>query len=53
MSIPQYGDYQFDIYLDGMEGRMPKYPVDFVATGAHGRRGAALVGALLCSGWLR
>jgi lactate 2-monooxygenase len=31
MSIPQYGDYQFDIYFDGMEGRMPKYPVDFAA----------------------
>jgi isopentenyl diphosphate isomerase/L-lactate dehydrogenase-like FMN-dependent dehydrogenase len=31
MSISQYGDYQFDIYFDGLEGRMPKYPVDFAA----------------------
>ena len=29
MSIPQYGDYQFDIYFDGLEGQLPKYPVDF------------------------
>ncbi len=31
LSISQYGDYQFDIYFDGMEGRMPKYPVDFTS----------------------
>ena len=31
MSISQYGDYQFDIYFDGLEGRMPKYPVDFAS----------------------
>jgi hypothetical protein len=22
MSIPQYGDYQFDIYFDGLEGQL-------------------------------
>jgi lactate 2-monooxygenase len=31
MSIPQYGDYQFDIYFDGLAGRLPKYPVDFAS----------------------
>src|ERR1700739_1214330 len=31
MSIPQYGDYQFDIYFDGLEGQLPKYPVDFAS----------------------
>src|ERR1700752_5130508 len=31
MSTPQYGDYQFDIYFDGLEGRLPRYPVDFAS----------------------
>ena len=31
MSAPQYGDYQYEIYFDGMEGRLPKYPVDFAS----------------------
>ena len=31
MSIPQYGDYQFDVYFDGLEGQLPKYPVDFAS----------------------
>jgi isopentenyl diphosphate isomerase/L-lactate dehydrogenase-like FMN-dependent dehydrogenase len=31
MSIPQYGDYQFEIYFDGLEGQLPKYPVDFAS----------------------
>jgi hypothetical protein len=31
VSIPQYGDYQFDIYFDGLEGQLPKYPVDFAS----------------------
>jgi hypothetical protein len=31
MSPPQYGDYQFDIYFDGLEGQLPKYPVDFAS----------------------
>jgi lactate 2-monooxygenase len=28
-SDAQYGDYQFDIYFDGLEGRVPKYPLDY------------------------
>jgi lactate 2-monooxygenase len=31
MSTPQCGDYQFDIYFDGLEGQLPKYPVDFAS----------------------
>src|SRR6201998_1631573 len=31
MSTPQYGDYQFDIYFDGLEGQLPRYPVDFAS----------------------
>jgi lactate 2-monooxygenase len=31
MSAPQYGDYQYEIYFDGLEGRLPKYPVDFAS----------------------
>jgi hypothetical protein len=31
MSISQYGDYQLDIYFDGLEGRLPRYPVDFAS----------------------
>jgi lactate 2-monooxygenase len=27
----QFGDLQLDIYLDGLEGRFPKYPVDFAS----------------------
>ncbi|WP_051324193.1 alpha-hydroxy-acid oxidizing protein [Candidatus Solirubrobacter pratensis] len=27
----QFGDLQLDIYLDGLEGRIPKYPVDFAS----------------------
>ncbi len=29
MPTQQYGDYQFEVYLDGLEGRAPRYPVDF------------------------
>src|SRR6266478_2782136 len=29
MSNVQYGDYQFEIYFDGLEGRVPRYPVDY------------------------
>jgi isopentenyl diphosphate isomerase/L-lactate dehydrogenase-like FMN-dependent dehydrogenase len=29
MSNVQYGDYQFEIYFDGLEGRVPKYPIDY------------------------
>jgi hypothetical protein len=31
MSISRYGDYRFDVYFDGVQGRMPKYPVDFAS----------------------
>src|SRR4029077_3120346 len=31
MFTPQYGDYQHEIYFDGLEGRLPKYPVDFAS----------------------
>jgi len=31
MSTPRYGDYQFDVYFDGLEGQLPKYPVDFAS----------------------
>jgi hypothetical protein len=31
MSPPQYGDYQFDIYFDGLESQFPKYPIDFAS----------------------
>jgi lactate 2-monooxygenase len=31
MTTRQYGDHQFDIYFDGLEGRVPKYPVDFAS----------------------
>jgi hypothetical protein len=31
MTKKQYGDYQFDIYFDGLEGRTPNYPVDYAA----------------------
>lgn len=31
MTKKQYGDYQFDIYFDGLEGQTPNYPVDYAA----------------------
>ena len=31
MITRQYGDYQYDVYFDGLEGRVPKYPVDFAS----------------------
>jgi hypothetical protein len=31
MPVPQYGDYQFDIYFNGLDGQLPKYPVDFAS----------------------
>src|SRR6201987_745007 len=41
MSTPQYADYQFDIYFDGLEGQLPKYPVDFaIDCSNHGGRQA-------------
>jgi hypothetical protein len=29
MTEQQYGDCQFEIYCDGLEGRLPNYPVDY------------------------
>ena len=29
MQTRQYGDYQFDIYLNGLQGKLPRYPVDY------------------------
>ena len=29
MSQPAYGDYQYEIYFGGMQGKRPLYPVDF------------------------
>ncbi len=31
MPKQQYGDFQFDIYRDGLNGVVPRYPVDFAA----------------------
>ena len=31
MTKHQYGDYGFEIYFDGLEGRTPNYPLDFAA----------------------
>lgn len=31
MTEQQYGDYQLEIYFDGLEGRLPRFPVDFAA----------------------
>lgn len=31
MPTQQYGDYQLEIYSDGLEGRLPKYPFDFAS----------------------
>jgi hypothetical protein len=29
MPTPRYGDYQWDIYLPGLQGKLAKYPVDY------------------------
>jgi lactate 2-monooxygenase len=31
MPTHQYGDYQWDIYLPGLQGKLPKYPVDYAS----------------------
>jgi lactate 2-monooxygenase len=31
MPTNQYGDYQWKIYLDGLKGKLPRYPVDFAS----------------------
>src|ERR1700744_4529805 len=39
MSAPRYGDYQYEIYFDGLEGRLPKYPVDLASLERAGGQG--------------
>jgi lactate 2-monooxygenase len=29
MPTPQYGDYQLEIYGDGLKGKLPRFPVDY------------------------
>jgi hypothetical protein len=29
MQTRRYGDYRTDIYLDGLQGKLPRYPVDY------------------------
>ena len=36
MQSHQYGEHQFDIYLIGLEGKLPRFPVDFCIAGACG-----------------
>ncbi|WP_156678128.1 alpha-hydroxy-acid oxidizing protein [Sphingomonas profundi] len=43
--MPHFGDYQFDIYLAGLRGVVPKYPVDFA--GLEQRAEAAMSPSLL------
>jgi hypothetical protein len=43
MSPPQYGDYQFDIYFDGLAGQLPKYPVDFASLARKAAEALALI----------
>jgi len=31
MPTPQYGDYQWDIYGDGLQGKLPRFPVDYAS----------------------
>jgi lactate 2-monooxygenase len=31
MPTPQYGDYQWDIYEDGLKGKLPRFPVDYAS----------------------
>jgi lactate 2-monooxygenase len=31
MPIPQHGDYQMEIYADGLQGKLPRYPVDYAS----------------------
>ena len=40
MQTRQYGDYQFDIYLNGLQGKLPRYPVDY---GSLARAGAEVL----------
>jgi lactate 2-monooxygenase len=31
MPTPPYGDYQWDIYGDGLKGKLPRFPVDYAS----------------------
>jgi hypothetical protein len=31
MALPQYGDYHYEIYTNGLDGQLPRYPVDFAS----------------------
>jgi lactate 2-monooxygenase len=31
MPTPQYGDYQSEIYTDGLQGKLPRFPVDYAS----------------------
>jgi lactate 2-monooxygenase len=31
MPTPQYGDYQLEIYGDGLQGKLPRFPVDYAS----------------------
>jgi lactate 2-monooxygenase len=31
VTSPQFGDYQFEIYFDGLNGFLPRYPVDYAS----------------------
>src|ERR1700744_5002555 len=31
MPTPQYGDYQTEIYGDGLQGKLPRFPVDYAS----------------------
>jgi hypothetical protein len=31
MPTPQYGDYQMEIYGDGLRGKLPRFPVDYAS----------------------
>jgi lactate 2-monooxygenase len=43
--MPHFGDFQLDIYFKGLQGVMPKYPVDFA--GLEQRAQAAMAPSLL------
>jgi hypothetical protein len=52
MAIPQLGDYQFDIYFDGFEGQLPKYPVDFASLERKAAETLARRGFEYANSWL-
>jgi hypothetical protein len=48
VSESHFGDYQFEIYFNGLSGQLPKYPVDFAAL----ERKAAEVDLVVRGRWL-